>query len=53
MAGVGDVRDSSSPSPVETPDNPDEIRDRAALEEEVSTVYLIFKGILSGLCEFP
>lgn len=36
MAGVGDVRDSSSPSPVETPDNPDGMTDRAAMEEEVS-----------------
>ncbi|XP_045605457.1 raf homolog serine/threonine-protein kinase Raf isoform X3 [Procambarus clarkii] len=40
MAGVGDVRerDSSSPSPVDTPDNPDEIKDRAALEEELQNI---------------
>lgn len=46
MAGVGDMRDSSSPSPVETPDNPDGIKDRAALEEEVSLVFGLVGGNL-------
>ncbi|XP_071535646.1 raf homolog serine/threonine-protein kinase Raf isoform X1 [Panulirus ornatus] len=43
MAGVGDVRerDSSSPSPVETPDNPDGIKDRAALKEELNNIQSI------------
>ncbi|XP_053651012.1 raf homolog serine/threonine-protein kinase Raf isoform X1 [Cherax quadricarinatus] len=40
MAGVGDTRDrdSSSPSPVETPDNAEEVKDRAALEEELQNI---------------
>ncbi|XP_042884721.1 raf homolog serine/threonine-protein kinase Raf-like isoform X2 [Penaeus japonicus] len=40
MAGVGDAREreSSSPSPVQIPDNHDEIKDRAALEEELQNI---------------
>lgn len=40
MAGVGDAREreSTSPSPVQIPENHDEIKDRAALEEEASAV---------------